>query len=60
MYVAERIGGGQRQVSKIEHVEIENENEKVSILRGYIEVVSGERSPEYAMGDEIVGFRFTA
>lgn len=50
--LAERIGVGQRQVSKIEHGDIESA--KVSTIRGYLEAVGGALSLEYVMGDERV------
>lgn len=50
--LAERIGVGQRQVSKIEHGDIESA--KVSTIRGYLEAVGGELSLEYVLGDERV------
>lgn len=50
--LAERIGVGQRQVSKIERGDIESA--KVSTIRGYLEAVGGALSLEYVMGDERV------
>lgn len=48
--LAERIGVGQRQVSKIEHGDLENA--KIGTIRSYLEAVGGELSLEYVMGDQ--------
>jgi len=48
--LAERIGVGQRQVSKIEHGDLENA--KIGTIRNYLEAVGGELSLEYLMGDQ--------
>lgn len=48
--VAERIGVGQRQVSKIEHGELDSA--KVGTIRNYLEAVGGELALEYVMGDQ--------
>ena len=48
--LAERIGVGQRQVSKIENGDIENA--KVSTIRGYLESVGGQLSLEFVIGDQ--------
>lgn len=50
--LAERIGIGQRQVSKIEHGDLDNA--KVGTIRRYLEAVGGGLSIEYVMGDERV------
>lgn len=50
--LAERIGVGQRQVSKIENGDIENA--KVGTIRGYLEAVGGSMALEYVMGDQRV------
>lgn len=50
--LAERIGIGQRQVSKIEHGDLENA--KVGTIRRYLEAVGGGLAIEYVMGDERV------
>lgn len=50
--VAERIGVGQRQVSKIENGDLENA--KVSTIRGYLEAVGGSLALEFVMGDQRV------
>lgn len=47
--LAERIGVGQRQVSKIEHGALDNA--KVGTIRRYLEAVGGDLSIEYVMGD---------
>lgn len=46
--LAERIGVGQRQVSKIENGDIENA--KVGTIRGYLEAVGGGMALEYVIG----------
>lgn len=48
--LAERIGVGQRQVSKIEHGYLDNA--KIGTIRSYLEAVGGELSLEYMMGDQ--------
>lgn len=48
--LAERIGVGQRQVSKIEHGDLENA--KVGTIRSYLEAVGGGMSIDYVMGDQ--------
>jgi DNA-binding XRE family transcriptional regulator len=47
--VAERIGVSQRQVSKIEHGDIDNA--KIRTIRGYLEAVGGNIAVEYVRGD---------
>ncbi|MFL4476200.1 helix-turn-helix domain-containing protein [Paeniglutamicibacter sp. MACA_103] len=47
--VATRIGVSQRQVSKIEHGNLENS--KVGTIRGYVEAVGGNLTIEYVTGD---------
>lgn len=47
--LAEKIGVGQRQVSKIENGDIENT--KVSSIRNYLEAVGGTLVIEYVEGD---------
>lgn len=46
--LADKIGVGQRQISKIEHGDIENA--KVGTIRRYLEAVGGGLSLEYVMG----------
>ena len=50
--LAERIGVGQRQVSKIERGDIDST--KVGTIRSYLEAVGGVLSLEYVMGDQRV------
>lgn len=50
--LAERIGVGQRQISKIEHGDIENA--KVGTIRRYLEAVGGGLAIEYVLGDQRV------
>lgn len=50
--LAERIGVGQRQVSKIERGDLENA--KVGTIRRYLEAVGGGLAIEYVSGDERV------
>ena len=50
--LAERIGVGQRQVSKIEAGDLDNA--KVSTIRGYLEAVGGEMAIEFILGDQRV------
>ncbi|MCJ1715179.1 helix-turn-helix domain-containing protein [Curtobacterium sp. VKM Ac-2922] len=47
--LADRIGVGQRQVSKIEHGDLDNA--KVGTLRSYLEAVGGALVLEYVTGD---------
>ncbi|MDO4260198.1 MAG: helix-turn-helix domain-containing protein [Actinomycetaceae bacterium] len=48
--LAERIGVGQRQVSKIENGDLENT--KLGTIRGYLEAVGGSMELDYVMGDQ--------
>lgn len=48
--LAERIGVGQRQVSKIENGDLENT--KLGTIRGYLEAVGGRMSVDYVLGDQ--------
>lgn len=48
--LAERIGVGQRQVSKIEHGDLDSA--KVGTIRSYLEAVGGKLTLEYVMGDQ--------
>lgn len=48
--LAERIGVGQRQVSKIEQGDLDSA--KVGTIRSYLEAVGGELALEYVMGDQ--------
>ncbi len=50
--LADRIGVGQRQVSKIERGEIDNA--KVGTIRRYLEAVGGELELGYALGNKRV------
>jgi DNA-binding XRE family transcriptional regulator len=50
--LAERIGVGQRQVSKIERGDLENA--KISTIRHYLEAVGGGLAIEYVLGDQRV------
>lgn len=50
--LAARIGVGQRQVSKIEHGDLDST--KVGTIRSYLEAVGGGLSIEYVMGDQRV------
>ncbi len=50
--LADRIGVSQRQVSKIEHGELDNA--KVGTVRRYLEAVGGGLALEYVIGDERV------
>lgn len=50
--LAERIGVGQRQVSKTEHGDLDSA--KIGTIRNYLEAVGGELSLEYVMGDQRV------
>ena len=47
--LADRIGIGQRQVSKIEHGDLDNT--KIGTVRRYLEAVGGELTIEYVLGD---------
>lgn len=47
--LADRIGVSQRQVSKIEHGDLDNA--KVGTIRGYLEAVGGGLAIEYVTGD---------
>ncbi|WP_347030671.1 helix-turn-helix domain-containing protein [Brevibacterium paucivorans] len=48
--LAERIGVGQRQVSKIERGDLDSA--KVGTIRNYLEAVGGKLTLEYVMGDQ--------
>lgn len=48
--LAERIGVGQRQVSKIEHGDLDNA--KIATIRSYLEAVGGGLAIEYVLGDQ--------
>ncbi|MDK7748893.1 helix-turn-helix domain-containing protein [Brevibacterium sp. UMB10442] len=48
--LAERIGVGQRQVSKIERGDLDSA--KVGTIRSYLEAVGGKLTLEYVMGDQ--------
>lgn len=50
--LAERIGVGQRQVSKIENGDLDSA--KIGTIRGYLQAVGGGLSIEYVLGDERV------
>ncbi|WP_336660219.1 helix-turn-helix domain-containing protein [Leucobacter sp. USHLN153] len=50
--LADRIGVGQRQVSKIEHGDIDSA--KISTIRHYLEAVGGSLAIEYVVGDQRV------
>ena len=47
--LAERIGVGQRQVSKIKHGDLDSA--KIGTIRRYLEAVGGDLSIEYVVGD---------
>ena len=47
--LAARIGVSQRQVSKIEHGDLDNA--KIVTIRRYLEAVGGKLSVEYVLGD---------
>ncbi|MGI8868918.1 MAG: type II toxin-antitoxin system RelE/ParE family toxin [Mycobacteriales bacterium] len=47
--LAQRIGVGQRQVSKIEHGDLDNA--KIGTIRSYLEAVGGDLAIEYVTGD---------
>ncbi|AZQ76807.1 MAG: helix-turn-helix domain-containing protein [Flaviflexus sp.] len=48
--VADRIGVGQRQVSKIEHGDLETA--RIGTIRRYVEAVGGELTVEFISGDD--------
>ncbi|WIY84178.1 helix-turn-helix transcriptional regulator [Propionimicrobium sp. PCR01-08-3] len=48
--LAERIGVGQRQVSKIESGDLDNA--KIGTIRRYLEAVGGELTVDYVFGDQ--------
>lgn len=48
--LAQRIGVGQRQVSKIEHGDLDNT--KLGTIRSYLEAVGGGLALEYVLGDQ--------
>ena len=50
--LAERIGVGQRQVSKIEQGDLENT--RLGTIRSYLEAVGGSMLLEYVVGDDRV------
>lgn len=50
--LAQRIGVGQRQVSKIESGDLDSA--KIGTIRRYIEAVGGDLAIEYVIGDERV------
>lgn len=50
--LAERIGVGQRQVSKIERGDLDNA--KIGTIRRYLEAVGGGLAIEYVLGDQRV------
>lgn len=50
--LAERIGVGQRQVSKIESGDLESA--KIGTIRRYLEAVGGGLTVEYVIGDKRV------
>lgn len=50
--VADRIGVGQRQVSKIEHGDLDSA--KIGTIRSYLEAVGGGLAVEYVLGDQRV------
>jgi DNA-binding XRE family transcriptional regulator len=50
--LAERIGVGQRQVSKIEHGDLDST--KIGTIRSYLEAVGGGLAIEYVLGDQRV------
>src|SRR5699024_2018269 len=50
--LAERMGVGQRQVSKIESGDLDNA--KIGTIRRYLEAVGGGLAVEYVMGDQRV------
>lgn len=50
--LAERIGVGQRQVSKIEHGDLDSA--RIGTIRSYLEAVGGGLAVEYVIGDQRV------
>ncbi|WP_460719891.1 helix-turn-helix domain-containing protein [Microbacterium aureliae] len=50
--LAKRIGVGQRQVSKIEHGDLDNA--RIGTIRKYLEAVGGDLAVEYVAGDRRV------
>ena len=50
--LAQRIGVGQRQVSKIENGDLDSA--KIGTIRSYLQAVGGEMSIEYVLGDDRV------
>lgn len=48
--LAERIGVGQRQISKIEKGDIDSA--KVGTIRRYLEAVGGDLAMQYVVGDQ--------
>lgn len=56
--LAARIGVGQRQVSKIEHGDLDSA--KIGTIRSYLEAVGGELALEYVIGDQRVQVACTA
>ncbi|MGO3153142.1 MAG: helix-turn-helix domain-containing protein [Galactobacter sp.] len=48
--LAERIGVGQRQVSKIEHGDLENT--RVGTIRKYLRAVGGDISLDWVIGEQ--------
>lgn len=48
--LAERIGVGQRQVSKIEHGDLDSA--KLGTIRAYLEAVGGDLAIEFVAGDQ--------
>ncbi len=50
--LAERIGVGQRQVSKIENGDLDSA--KIATIRSYLQAVGGDMAIEYVIGDDRV------
>lgn len=50
--LAARIGVGQRQVSRIEHGDLDNA--RIGTVRRYLEAVGGDMAIEYVVGDDRV------
>lgn len=50
--LAERIGVGQRQVSKIESGDLDSA--KIGTIRNYLRAVGGDMAIEYVLGDQRV------
>ena len=48
--LAERIGVGQRQISKIEHGDLDNA--KIGTIRGYLEALGDDLAIEFVVGDQ--------